>query len=342
MSLLPYNRVTVGGQPQDGSVQLKLAAGDYRLDFFLPGGKFYSFPFSVKQVGDKLLTTGDWNSWGYFFYDSKTLDGQLTWKMFLRRQETGNRDGVAPKLELVRDADNKLLATGRPDLKLWLNDKWTRYDLEFVYAAPGPLAGGFFPPKVVLAQDGAYTLKITMDGALYGTWPFRVVGGKFAPAGRTDRATADPLSFVFGGDAYWYGAQGAVQVNPNQMAAPERTFTQKGFIPDCKAVVVGGTTLVMMGPVVTFLEAQSQWNAPTKTLSITHGDKSIRLTLGNATGQSNAGPVALGAAPLTKEGDFYAPLKATAQALGAEVQWDAPARLLMVIDGDRCGLIHVP
>ena len=339
--LLPYNRVTIPNETNQGA-ELKLAADDYVLDFFLPGGKFYSFPFSLKQVGNKLLTVDDWNSWGYFLYPNGNLDGQLTWKLFLRRHETGNRDGIAPKLELIRNADKKLIATGRPDFKLYLNDKWTRYDLEFIYPPGHQFAGGYLPAKALLSQEGAFTLKLAFDGAAYGSWPLKIAGGTFVLAGRADRETADPLSYVCGGDAYWYQSDTAAQVDPTKMAAQERTFTQKGFIPDCKAIIVGGTTLVMMSPVVTFLEAQSQWSAPTKTLSITHGDKSIRLTLGNATAQSNAGPVALGVAPLQKEGDFYAPLKATAQALGAEVQWGAQARLLMVIDGDRCGLIHVP
>ena len=339
--LLPYSSITIGGQRADGQT-IKLAAGDYMLDFFLTAGKFYSFPFTVKQVGDKLLTMGDWNSWGYFLYGNDDPENQFVWKLFLRRHETGNRDGIAPRTEIVRDADKKLIATGRPDFKLWLNDKWTRYDLEFVYPPQSPTPGGFLPAKAILSQDGAYTLKIAMDGAPYGSWPFKIAGGRLVLAGRADRETADPLTFIGGGGAYWYQSQSAVMVDAGQMAAQERTFTQKGFIPDCKTVVVGGTTLVMMCPVVTFLEALSQWNAGAKTLSITHGDKSIRLTLGNATAQTGAGPVALGVAPLMKEGDFYAPLKPVAQALGAEVQWDAKMRLLMVIDGDRCGLIHVP
>ena len=64
--------------------------------------------------------------------------------------------------------------------------------------------------------------------------------------------------------------------------------------------------------------------------------------MGQAAAQGNAGPVALGVAPQQRERELYAPLKSVAQALGAEVEWDAKTKLLMVIDGDRAGLIHVP
>lgn len=340
--LLPYNKVTIPGQQGD-ALEPKLAPGDYVLDFFLASGKLYSFPFSVRLIGGKSLTMGDWNSWGYLMYARAEPEQPLVWKMWLRRHETGNRDGIDLRIQITRDEDKKLIATSRPDNKQWPNDFWVRYDFDLIHPMQGTSGGAFLKAADLLGQDGAYTLRITVDGAAYGVWTFRVARGKLVPAGRTDRETADPLRFVCGGqDAFWYGSEATAQVGPGTMAPVERTFAQKGFIPDCKAVVAGGTTLVMMAPVVTFLEAQSQWNAGAKILTITHGDRSISLTLGQPTGQSNAGPVALGAAPMQREGDFYAPLKAVAQALGAEVEWDAKMRLLMVIDGDRAGLIHVP
>ncbi|MEI6501340.1 MAG: copper amine oxidase N-terminal domain-containing protein, partial [Armatimonadota bacterium] len=294
-------------------------------------------------VDGKFLACGDWNSWGYFLYSRGDVEQPLVWKLWLRRHETGNKDGIETKIEVVRDKDNKVVATSRVDTKQYPTDPWVRYEFDMMHPSTSVTGGGFMTAKDLLSQDGAYTLKMSVSGAPYGVWKFAVVGGKFAPAGRTDRATADPLNYVMGGpDAFWYVSQAATEARASEMAAPERTFAQKGFIPDCKAVVAGGATLVMIAPVVTFLEAQSEWNAAAKTLSITHGERTLRLTVGQATAQGNAGPVALGAAPQQREGDFYAPLKAVAQALGAEVEWEAKTRLLMVIDGDRAGLIHVP
>lgn len=339
--LMAYSKVTILG-PQTNDEQLKLAPGDYVLDFFLSSGRFYSFRFAVKQVGGKFLTMGDWNSWGYLLYAGGDPEQALIWKIWLRLHETGNREGIATKIEITRDKDKRLIATSRPDTKQWLNASWVRYEFDLIHPMVGASGGAYFKAKELLAVDGAYTLKMTVDGAPYGVWKLEVAGHKPRLFGRADRQTADPLTFVCGGDAFWYQSQAAVQADAGAMKPVERTFTQKGFIPDCKTIVVGGTTLVMMAPVVTFLEAQSQWNAAAKTLTITHGDRTIKLILGNALAQATGGTVALGVAPLQKEGAFYAPLKPVAQALGAQVEWDAKMRLLMVIDGDRAGLIHVP
>ena len=342
-AVLSYYVITVPGQ-EEKPLTVKVEAGDYLLTFNLSTGKFYVFPFTVKLVDGKYLACGDWNSWGYFLYGKGDPEQPLVWKLWLRRYETGNKDGIETKIEVVRDKDNKVVATSRPDTKQWLTDPWVRYEFDMIHPMTGVTSGGaYMKARDLLSQDGAYTLKMTMSGAPYGVWKFGVAGGKFAPAGRTDRASADPLSYVLGGsEAFWYGSQAAAQANAAAMAPPERTFTQKGFIPDCKAVVVGGATLVIIAPVLTFLEAQSQWDAAAKTLSITHGERTLKLTVGQAAAQGNAGPVALGVAPQQREGELYAPLKSVAQALGAEVEWDAKTKLLMVIDGDRAGLIHVP
>jgi hypothetical protein len=341
-AVLSYYVITLPGQ-QDHADALKLEAGDYVLTFSLATGKFYAFPFSVKVVGGKYLSFGDWNSWGYFLYSRGDVEQPLIWKLWLRRNETGNKDGVETKIEVVRDQDNKVVATSRVDTKQWLTDPWVRYEFDMMHPSTSVTGGGFMKASDLLKQDGAYTLKMSMSGAPYGAWKFSVAGGKFVPAGRTDRATADPTSYVMGGpDAFWYSSQAPAGANAAAMAPPERTFTQKGFIPDCKAVVVGGATLVVIAPVLTFLEAQSQWDAGTKTLSITHGERTLKLTVGQSTAQGNAGPVALGGPPQLTEGDLYAPVKAVALALGSEVEWDAKTKLLTVIDGDRAGMIHVP
>jgi hypothetical protein len=341
MWVLPYNRLTVQGEEVIPG-QFKLAAGDYVLDFYLATGKFYSYPFAVKLVQDKYLVMGDWNSWGYLLFDEGKPDAALWWKIWLRRQETGNRDGVAARIEIVREADKKVIATSRPDRKQWLKDDWVRYDFDLIHPMQGQSGGAYFKAPELLGKDGAYTLKMSMEGAPYGVWKFTVAGGKLQLAGRADRETADPLSFVGGGGAYWYGSQAAVQTDPAAMAAPERRFAQKGFIADCKAITVNNTTLVMMMPLAKFFEMKSQWEASTKSLSLTHRDRSIKLTVGSATAHSPSGPVALGVAPVQRDGSLYAPLKPVAQALGLEVDWDAKTRMLLVIDGDRAGEIRVP
>jgi hypothetical protein len=342
--LLSYYTLTYPGQePVSGTRTPKLAPGDYVLDFFVAGPKFYTFPFGVRQVGGKFLSIGPWNSWGYLFHADGDPEQQLIWKIWLRRHETGDRDGIATKIELVREKDGKLIATSRPLTKQYLNEDWVRHEFGLIHPMQGTGGGAFFKAGEMLAQDGKYVLKMSVDGAPYGVWRFEIAGHKPRLVGRADRQTADPLTYVHGGtDAFWYQSEAAVQADTAAMAPPERHFAQHGMIPDCQAVVVGGTTLVMVAPVVKFLEAQSEWNAGAKTLKITRGERTLTLIVGQTTATGNAGPVALGAAATVLEGSLYIPLRPVAEALGAEVTWDADKRLLTVIDGNRAGMIYVP
>jgi hypothetical protein len=321
----------------------KLGAGDYRLEFHLPGGVFYTFAFSVKEVGGKHLTIGDWNSWAYLFYANADPQNALVWKVWLRRQETGNREGIQTRVEVVREKGSKLVATSRPDTRQYLDDKWVRYEFDLIHPMQGTSGGAYMKAADLLAQDGKYKLKMSIDGAPYGTWSFEVAGGKLRLAGRADRETADPLTCVRGGgDAFWYQSEASVQADAGAMAAPKRTFAQKGMIPDCKPISANGVTLVPVGPVATFLEAQTTWDAAAKTLAITHNEHSLRVTLGKATAVADGKPLALGAEPVQREGQTYVPLRSMVQALGAEMTWDAAAKLATIIDGNRAGMIHVP
>jgi len=46
---------------------------------------------------------------------------------------------------------------------------------------------------------------VKIDGQLYGTWKFSIVGGKFQYKGRTDRSKANPKTFIEGGnDIFFY------------------------------------------------------------------------------------------------------------------------------------------
>jgi hypothetical protein len=336
--LLSCSKVTAAGADE-----AKLAPGEYVLDFHLASGKFYSFPFAVKLVAGKYLTYGDWNSWGYLLYAEGDPANALIWKIWLRLQETGGRAGVETKIVVVRDDTGKPFATSRPDTKQWLKDAWVRYEFDLIEPMQGTSGGGYLKGSDLLAHDGTYTLKMTVNGAAYGTWKLKVAGGRLVPSGRADRETATPLTFVYGGgDAFWYSSLAAAQADPGAMTPAERTFAQKGMIPDCTPITVGGTTLVPLGPIMRFLEAEGQWNAAAKTLTIKHGDRALKLTIGNATAQANGGPVQLGSAPLQRDGSTYAPARPVVEALGAELAWDAAKRLLIVIDGDRAGMVHVP
>lgn len=197
-----------------GSFPLK-EAGDYVLDFYLASGKFYSFPFSVQKSspsdpfygGDLYFLNGNWSDWAYLYYQNADPEQNLFFKVWVRHQDHSViRKDAKIRIEIIRNKDKKLLCTSR-DSSGTLPYEWNRFefDMAFPTATDRNDIGEYFKTKHLLAVDGDYTIKMTINGALYGTWYFSVVGGKLSYTGRTERGKADPLSFIEGGrDAWWY------------------------------------------------------------------------------------------------------------------------------------------
>jgi len=190
--------------------------GDYVLDFYLPTGKFHTFPFSVSKLsagdpfagGDYYFLEGDWADWGYLYYRGAKPDQNLQWKVWLRNKAAENYRDAKVRVEIVRDRDKKLICTSRENTTYSLNPKWVRYAFDMVFPPEQTSYGKYFKAKDLLAVDGAYTLKMTVNGKHYGTWKFSIKGGKPQYTGRTLRGKADPLTFVEGGlDAFWYKKQ---------------------------------------------------------------------------------------------------------------------------------------
>ncbi len=192
---------------------LKLTeTGDYVLDFFVDGKKFYTFAFSVSKLdpaspfdGETLyFLDGPWRDWGYLMYPDADPNQNLLWKIWLREKGFSRPDHKV-MVQITRDADKKLVCQSRPEVTHNFSQEWVRYEIEMTWPAARDDYGSYFKARDLLAKDGAYTLKMTIDGKEYGTWKFSVAGGKLVPAGRTVRGTADPLTFVEGGkDAFWY------------------------------------------------------------------------------------------------------------------------------------------
>lgn len=191
--------------------------GDYVLDFYLESGQFYTFPFSVKTVQPVnafsgqtwWVMEGDWQKWGYLYIPDNNSEQNLYWKMWLRRVSQND------KSELHEEHDIKVKITGPKgvvcvsrDATRDLGPTMTRWEFDMVYPSKGTKETSwneYFKAKHLLATDGKYTLTVTMDGNLYGEWPFEVKGGKLQYKGRSDRATAEHTRFVEGGlDAWWY------------------------------------------------------------------------------------------------------------------------------------------
>ena len=189
--------------------------GDYVLDFYIPGELYYTFPFSVSKLGaedpfgagDCYRLEGDWSDWGYLFYTDAKPDQSLVWKVWLR-SKTAEETDVKISLEITRDADSKLVCTGRGNMTHSLRPDWVRYEFDMIFPQELTSGGQYFKAKDLLETDGAYTLTMKIDDEVYGVWKFNVEGNKLQYAGRAVRGEADPLTFIEGGrDAWWYAKQ---------------------------------------------------------------------------------------------------------------------------------------
>jgi hypothetical protein len=217
-TLLNFHQTTdlQSGEKGGGGGSKPLKPGDYVLDFYLPTEHFYTFPFSIKQVGGDdpfgegqcFVTTGDWERWGYLYYVDANPERNLVWKVWLCNDACGEKD-IKVRVEVVRDADGDLVCTSRPNTTYSVQPKWSRREFDMVFPEGKDVPHGtYFKAKDLLRTDGAYTLTMKIDDKVYGTWKFVIENGKPQYTGRTVRAEADPLTFVEGGrDAFWYARE---------------------------------------------------------------------------------------------------------------------------------------
>lgn len=191
--------------------KLKLTEpGAYVLDFYIGSKVMYSFPFSVSTLepenpfdGETMyFIDGAWSDWGYLFYKDAEPGNTLYWKIWLR-ERSFRLPNRKVSVEITRDSDRKVVCLTNTGLTFNFSQEWVRYEFQLV--GPGDAYGSYFKARDLLAVDGAYTLRMAIDGKEYGRWKFSVAAGRLVTTGRADRAKADSLSFVEGGkDAFWY------------------------------------------------------------------------------------------------------------------------------------------
>ncbi|MBM3472770.1 MAG: DUF4377 domain-containing protein [Armatimonadetes bacterium] len=138
-------------------------------------------------------------------------------------------------------------------------------------------------------------------------------------------------------------AQPLVLLGWKPVGAAGPTVGAGGEIPsDAPPILRNGSTLVPLRAIFEWLGAEVDYDAASHAISATKDPHSVRLRIGSTTALVDGASVSLEAPPMETGGRTYVPLRFVSEALGAKVEWDADARLVTVIDGQRAGTLRVP
>ena len=179
-----------------------LAAGDYTLEFAVEDQPFLRFPFSIAAVasddpyqppGTRYFADGPWSAYGNLFYQRNDPQSSITFTTWVQeRSARESKRSVPYEIKLVRSKDGQVIADEAGTLRL--EPRWLTATLYF--RPTGGDRNTFFKAGELLREDGAYQVRLAVDGKLYGDYPFIVKGGRIQFQGRQVRENTDPLDYL--------------------------------------------------------------------------------------------------------------------------------------------------
>ena len=104
------------------------------------------------------------------------------------------------EVQLIRARDSKVLAEEAATLRL--EPRWLQADL--LLRPAGGDRNAYYKAGELLREDGAYHVRLTVDGRLYGEYSFAVKDGRIQLQGRQVREQTDPLDYIVD---YLYGGR---------------------------------------------------------------------------------------------------------------------------------------
>lgn len=183
-------------------------AGEYTLTWLLEGTPFWSLDFQISAEPSSNpydppnhYLDGPWNDWAYIYVPNANLSQAPTFNFFLRDKQAAPGNWIDKDLAVEVLRGDELVAqygkdsTAIAQAKPW----WIAQELALRNAGDS----GFMPASEML-QAGKYTIRILIDGELYGTYRYEAPGGVLPMTGRQDRETADPMSYLEGGTDRFY------------------------------------------------------------------------------------------------------------------------------------------
>ena len=188
-----------------------LIAGNYLLEFAAEDKPFGRFPFSVfegknddpyQPAGTRYFIEGAWNDYGNIYYQRNDPESVLKFTTWVQDKSGHQSKTPVPyDLKLINLKDGK--AIGEDASTFALQPRWLKADL-LLHPAGGD-KNTYLKAADLLRADGRYSFRLTIDGKLYGEYPFNVKGGKIQLQGKQIRENTDPMLYItdyIGGGRY--------------------------------------------------------------------------------------------------------------------------------------------
>ena len=99
---------------------------------------------------------------------------------------------------------------------------------------------------------------------------------------------------------------------------------------DVPPQIIEDRTLVPLRAIFEALGAEVEWNGETQTVTAKKGDTEISMTIGNAAMRVNSKEITLDVPPQIIEDRTLVPARAVAEGFGAEVEWNAETRTVVI------------
>lgn len=124
-----------------------------------------------------------------------------------------------------------------------------------------------------------------------------------------------------------------LEKNSTATAAPATISVKingKAQAYDQPPMIVKGRTLVPLRGIFESLGATVKWDGNTQTITATKGSTSVTIKVGAAKATINGKSVALEAPATIVKGRTLVPARFVSEALGANVEWDAKSRTVLI------------
>jgi hypothetical protein len=115
-----------------------------------------------------------------------------------------------------------------------------------------------------------------------------------------------------------------------QIGSDIMTVNGKAVQIDAPAEIMNGRTFLPLRAISEALGATVDWIAETQGITVTLGENSIGLQVGNTSAVVNGTVMTLDAAPYIKNSRTMVPFRVIAEGLGATVEWDPALRIVTV------------